>query len=353
LFVQTLHNLRQVDPGFERQQVVIASTDTSGYSPEQRESFYARLLANVRAIPGVVSAAMSDDEPLGVNTGWNIWVRRDPSAPLALVGASVSFVSPDYFRTMGIPLLRGRDFDQNDGIDRVIVNRNFVRSYLGSQDPIGYHLTGNGNMTFEIIGLVQDSASIGLRDLDQHMMYVPGGVGVLHVRAAVPPATLRSAVEAAVHRVDADVPVFNVRTIEQQLDRALVREQTFARLSATFAMLALVLSAVGLYGVIANAVNRRTKEMGIRLALGAEPRRIVGMIIKEAAVLIGIGMGIGVPSAFALGRSLESLLFGVHATDALVATVAVVALTTVAFTAAAIPARRAARVDPLVALRAD
>ena len=353
LFVKTLQNLRNVDPGFESRQILIASTDTSAYSTEQRDSFYARLLAAVRAIPGVVSVAMSGDEPLGVNTGWNIWVRREPSAPLALAGASVSFISPDYFRTMGIPLLHGREFDEEDRGDRVIVNQNFVRSYLGSQDPIGYRVTGNGNTTFEIIGVVQDSASIGLRDLDQHMMYVPGGMGVLSVRAAVPPATLRSAVEAAVHGIDADVPVFNVRTIEQQLDRALVREETFARLSATFALLALVLSAVGLYGVMSNAVSRRTKEMGIRLALGAAPHRVVRMIVKEAAVLIGIGIGVGVPSAFALGRSLDSLLFGVHAVDALVATVAVCALTTVAFAAAVIPARRAARVDPLIALRAD
>ena len=232
LFVRTLHQLRQVDPGFERQQVLIASTDTSGYSPEQRKAFYGRLLADVRAIPGVVSAATSGDEPLGVNTGWNIWVRRG-QAPPRLAGASVSFVSKDYFRTMGIALLRGREFDEGDGIERVIVNENLVRAYLGGEDPIGYRITGNGNMSFEIVGVVKDSASIGLRDLDQHMMYVPGGEGVLNVRAAVPPATLTSAVEAAVHRLDADVPVYNVRTIEQQLERTLIREQTFARLSVS------------------------------------------------------------------------------------------------------------------------
>ena len=133
LFVRTLHQLRQVDPGFERQQVLIASTDTSGYSPEQRKAFYGRLLADVRAIPGVVSAATSGDEPLAVNTGWNIWVRRGQSAP-QLAGVSVSFISKDYFRTMGIALLRGREFDEGDGIERVIVNENLVRAYLGSED---------------------------------------------------------------------------------------------------------------------------------------------------------------------------------------------------------------------------
>ena len=208
-------------------------------------------------------------------------------------------------------------------------------------------------MSFEIIGVVKDSASIGLRDLDQHMMYVPGGEGVLHVRAAVPPATLTSAVEAAVHHLDADVPVYNVRTIEQQLERTLIREQTFARLSVAFALVALVLSAVGLYGVIANAVSRRTKEMGIRLALGAEPWRVVRMIVREAGVLIAIGIAIGAPSAFALGRTLQGLLFGVQPADAATAAVAIGALSAVAFASAWIPARRAARVDPLVALRSE
>jgi ABC-type antimicrobial peptide transport system permease subunit len=208
-------------------------------------------------------------------------------------------------------------------------------------------------MRFEIIGVVKDSASIGLRRQDQQLLYVPGGEGVLHVRAAVPPATLRSVVEAAVHRLDADVPVFNVRTIAQQIDRALLREQTFARLSATSALLALGLSAVGLYGVIANAVSRRRKEMGIRLALGATPGRVVRMLIREAAVLIGLGIGVGVPSAFALGRALESLLFGVQPTDTLVATIAVGALAAAGVAAAWIPARRAARVDPLIALRSE
>jgi predicted permease len=353
LFVQTLQNLRQIDPGFERQQILIASTDTSGFSPEQRKAFYARLLADLRALPGVVSVAMSGDEPLRVNTGWNIWVRRDVSAPFTLAAVSVSFVSPDYFRTMGIPLLRGREFDESDGIGRIIVNENLVRTYLGRQDPIGYRLTGNGKMTFEIIGVVSDSAAIGLRDLDHQVMYVPGGEGVLHVRAAVPPATLRSVVEGAARRIDANVPVFNVRTIEQQVERVLLREQTFARLSATFALLALLLSAVGLYGVIANAVSRRTNEVGIRLALGAEPSRVVRMFVSEAAVLIGAGVAVGVTSAFALGRVLESLLFGVQPTDAVVATIAIGALTTVAGVAAWIPARRAARVDPLIALRAE
>jgi ABC-type antimicrobial peptide transport system permease subunit len=220
-------------------------------------------------------------------------------------------------------------------------------------DPIGYRITGNGNQSFEIVGIVKDSASIGLRDLDQQMMYVPGGQGVLHVRTAVPPATLIPAIEAVVRRLDGDVPIFNVRTIEEQVERGLVQERTFARLSGTFALLALVLSGIGLYGVVSNAVSRRTKEMGIRLALGAAPGRVAGMVVKEAGVLIAIGTGLGVPAALALGRALESVLFGVRPTDAGLVAGAVATLAAVAFVSAWIPARRAARVDPLVALKVE
>jgi hypothetical protein len=168
---------------------------------------------------------------------------------------------------MGIAFRRGRDFDARDAGSAsrpVIVNENFVRNYIGSADPLGSHIIGNANVTFEIVGVVKDSANAGLRDLDQQMIYVPGGDGVLHVRAAIPPAILRTSIEEAVHRLDPDAPVFNVRTIEQQLERFTLRERTFAMLSSMFGLLALVLAAIGLYGVVANTVSRRTKELGIR-----------------------------------------------------------------------------------------
>jgi predicted permease len=292
-----------------------------------------------------------------VNTGWNIVVRCDPAGPPQQAGASVAFISPDYFKTMGIALVRGREFENRDEASapgRVIVNENFVKTYLPpGEDPIGASVVGNGNMTFQIIGVVKDSASTGLRDLDQHMLYVPGGRGVLHVRSAVPPASVAASIQAAVHRLDPDVPVFNVRTIGEQIDRSMRGERTFAMLSSTFGVLALALSAVGLYGVIASAVSRRTKELGILLALGAEPRRIVRLVLREASLLVALGAVAGLPCALFTGRAIRSLLFGVPSGDWKTVATALGVLMIVAGFSAWVPARRASRVHPMVALRSE
>ena len=357
LFTQTLTRLRLVDPGFEHDRLLIASLATDGYSAEQRKAFYARLLDDVRSLPGVVSAALASHAPLDVNTGWNILVQRDPAAPPRQAGASVAFISPDYFKTMGIALVRGRDFDARDeasALRAVVVNENFVRAYLpAGRDPVGALVVGNGNMTFEIVGVVKDSASIGLRDLDQHMLYAPRGQGVLHVRSAAPPATLTASIEAAVRRLDPNVPTFNVRTIDEQIERSMRTERTFAMLSSTFGVLALILSAVGLYGVTANAVSRRRKELGIRLALGAEPRRILRLVLGEAGLLVALGAAAGLPCALVTGKAVRSLLFGIQSGDVTSVAAALGVLIVIAALAAWVPARRASRVDPMMALRSE
>jgi len=336
--------------------VLVASIAPSDRDPDVRKAFFTRLLDEVRAMPGVESAATASDEPLGVNTGWNIRVARQPSGEPVAASASIAFVSPDYFRTMGIAVVRGRDLERRDEEDArrpVVVNENFVRRYFDAGDPIGRRFQGNGEMTFEIVGVVKDSASIGLRDFDQHMMYLAGGGGVLHVRTAGAPATLVPGLEAAVRRLDAGAPMFNVRTIDQYLDRALVRETTFARLSSAFALVAVALAAVGLYGVMASVVSRRRHELGIRLALGAEPRSIVRLIVGEAGRLIVAGVAVGAPLALAVSRVFSSALFGVGAADAATAALAIAAVATVSVAAAWAPARRASRVDPQAALRSE
>jgi predicted permease len=355
LFVRTIANLRGVDPGFERQHLLIASIASNGRSADEQKRFFARLLDEVRAMPGVVAAATAGDEPLGVNTGWNISVARTSNEAPTAASASIGFVSPDYFRTMGIRVVRGREFETRDegaAGAPIIVNENFVRRYL-SGDPIGRIVRGNGEMTFEIIGVVRDSASIGLRDLDQHMIYVGGGRSVLHVRTAGDPAGLAPRIEQIVHRLDPAVPLFNVRTIDAHLERALERETTFARLSSAFAVFAAALSAVGLYGVMASAVARRRREIGIRLALGAEPANVVRLVVREGATLMVVAVALGVPAALATARIFASSLYGVVPADGVAATAAIAVIAIVALAATWAPARRASRVDPLIALRSE
>jgi putative ABC transport system permease protein len=355
LFGQTLRNLRTVDPGFDVERILIASIATDGYTAERLKVFRSALLDDVRRLPGVLAAALAGNAPLDVNTGWNI-VLPDATAPPRQAGASIAFISADYFKTMGIPLLRGRDFVERDRGQTprpIVVNENFVRAYVRQADPIGAEVRGNGNMPLEIIGVVKNSASTGLRDLDQHMIYVMDGGDVLHVRAAVPPATLAAGVEAAVRRLDPAVPIHDVRTVAEQVDHSIARERTFAALSSTFGLMALLLSAIGVYGIMANAVSRRTKELGIRLALGARPGAIVQLMLGEAGMLVAISVAAALPCAWVIARSIRSLLFGVGSAPWIPVAGAIAVLAAVAVLSACIPARRAGRVDPLIALRAE
>jgi predicted permease len=357
LFTRTLAGLAAIDPGFDQEHVLIASTATDGYTPEQRDAFDTRLLQDVRALPGVVAAALANDEPLRVRTGWTVAVRPDAAGPSQDVDVSVAFVSPDYFRTMGMTILGGREFDERDhsgASTPIVVNERFAkRSLPPGTDPVGASFVGNGGVVFEIIGVVANSASIGLRDLDRYMLYVPGGRGVLHVRSVVPPATLIGSVRAVVQRADPQVPIFDVRTISEQIELAIGRERTFAMLSLTFGVLALVLSSVGLFSVMASAVSRRTKELGIRLALGAAPSMLIRSVFAEAAVLVACGALIGLPAAWLMTRAIRGLLFGMGVTNWQSPAVSVAVLAAVAAAAAWIPARRASRVDPLIALRSE
>jgi predicted permease len=361
LFTRTLESLQLVDPGFDQEQVLIASTATDGYTPARRDAFYARLLEEARAVPGVVSAALANEEPLRVRTGWTVSVRPDPSGPSEQIDVSVLPVSSDYFKTMGIPLIGGREFDERDraatvapAVVPVVVNERFARrAFAAGTEPVGASFSGNGSTTFEIIGVVRNSASIGLRDRDELMLYVAGGRTVLHVRSAMPPAALIASVRAAVRRIDPDVPVFDVRTIGEQIDLALGRERTFARLSLTFGALALVLASVGLFGVMTNAVTRRTKELGIRLALGAAPAYVMRSVLAEAGLLVAGGALIGLPCAWLMAGTIRGLFYGIGTADWHSMLVAFIVLAVVAAVAAWVPARRASRVDPLIALRSE
>jgi len=350
LFTRTLDRLQHVDAGVEREHVMMASFASGALPRIQQSAFVDAMLDELHRVPGVISAAFSNHAPIAITTSWNLQIDNAAKSAPALV----ENVTPDYFRTMGIPLLRGRDIVRADvtaELPGIVVNDTFATRFFAG-DAVGRRVA-NGASAFEIVGVVRDSASDGLREISNPVIYLPGGGAVLVVRSALAPQTLAKTIEAAAHRLDPDVPVFNVRTMHEHIGRMLDRERTFANLSSAFGVIALLLSAVGLYAVIANAVDRRTRELGIRVALGASTRRIIRLVLKEAFALVAVGVLLGLPAAYATGRAIASSLFGVSAGDPGSLALTSVVMLLVASAAASIPAHRASKVDPLVALRAE
>jgi predicted permease len=275
----------------------------------------------------------------------------------------VGFVSPGYFKTMVVPLLLGRDFDDRDVSARrnvLIVNERFAAHYFGGENAVGRRVgLKQGVYDFEIVGIVKDSKYTGVREDPVRMAYVPYPTGPLtsattvHLRTAGNPTALASALWQKVSELDRSASLFNVRTIEEEIDRSLLRERLVATITALFGALALALAAIGLYGVLSYGVTRRTRELGIRMAIGATRESIVWLILREAGWVLGLGMALGLGAAWVLGGMVHSLLFGIGPTDLVSVAAALAVLTAAGTLAAWIPARRAARVDPMRALRCE
>jgi predicted permease len=307
---------------------------------------------------------MADSSPLDNHTFWDIYVPGSP-AQNETGTPQVTQVAPGYFATMNIRLLLGRDItDQDrDGAPKVaLVNENFARTFFPSESAVGKRLgLSKGESNIEIVGVVQDSKYQGLRELSSNpMLYVPYTQNrlfdpmILHARTTTADgAAVIAALRGEVRRLDANVPPYNIHTVEEQIDRTLAAENLMATVAALFGFLALALSAAGVYGVMAYAVSRRTREVGIRVALGAGYGSIVQLILRDAAVLVAGGVAVGVPIAYALARLAASRFFGVSPGDAMSIALAVGTLSVAGFLAAWIPARRAARVDPMTALRTE
>ena len=353
LFLRSLHNLLTVDPGFTRENILVASVQgTAGLD--------ARILGMVKQLPGVAAAALADSPPLETHTNWSIYA---PGYAASESGESpaVGFVSPGYFATMGIPLLLGRDMDERDVSGKrnvMLVNETFARSFFHGENPIGRSIgTKAGVYEWEIIGVVKDSKYTGLREDAVRMMYVPARPGpsasrtVVHIRFAGNPAGLAAALRQKVRELDPTAALSDVHTVQEEVERSLLRERLVGTIMALFGGLALVLVMVGLYGLIAYGVARRTREFGVRLAVGARPAGIGRLVVMEACRLLLAGTAIGLVAAWALGRVVKSMLFGITPADPASLIVAAGVLGLAALLAAWIPARRASRTDPMVALR--
>lgn len=399
LAMRTLENLRDINPGFDTRNILLFKVDPTllGYKDAQIENLYRELRQRLAALPGVASVTYASDALLDGGR-WTETIHFEDQPQKGGVAANMLAAGPEFFTTMHIPLLQGRiftpaDFDHASAAERgrnqgasartsssalnssgvvvpisVLVNRAFVRQYYPSENPLGEQITKGGNSgsaggafgghydvskTWQIIGVVGDTKYDSLRRNIVPIVYVPltGGGCYFELRTAADPRTLASAVRSAANEVDSNLPLSHLTTQTQVIDKALSQERLIALVSSFFGLLALALGCIGLFGLLSYEVSRRTRETGIRMALGAQKADMLRRVIGQGMTPALLGLGAGLIGALGFTRLFSSLLFGVKPTDPLTFIVVSLALTGVTALACYLPARRAMRVDPTVALR--
>ncbi len=364
LFLKSLVNLMQVDLGIRTDHVIgfRITPQWNGYTPAQSKAIFDRAETGLAAIPGVRSAVGSSVPLLG-NSNWGTSFRTDDMAPDARqFNSKFNLVGSGFFSKAGIPLIAGREILDTDTAAApkvVVVNETFVKQFFGGRNPIGHSLMfGRDNKErAEIVGVVKDSHYAGVRQKPPAVFFRPwrqddrlGSIS-LYVRSFLPPAQIVPQIRTVMRSIDRDVPLDDLRTLEEQVHYNIRSDELIMRLAAAFAVLATALAMLGLYGVMAHGVARRTREIGIRMALGAAPGKIRSMVMRELVWILGFGLGAGIPAALAGAKLIESRLFGVQVKDAGIVAGAALLLALTAAAAAYWPARRASRVDPLDALR--
>ena len=364
LFVRSLQNLKTADTGVALDNLVTfqLSPALSGYDAPRAMAFFDQLLDGLRALPGVRMAAIAA-VPILAGDEWDnsMSVEGHQAKDGENMQAFMNALSPGYFAAMGIPILEGRDFtrlDAKENATTAIVNKKFADHFFPGKSALGRHI-GNGTgpktkLNIEIVGVVANALYEGPREGIRRQVYIPnygkGGV-TYYVRTTESSGAAFGAIRNQVHKLDESMPVYAMKTLEGQLDERLMTDRLIASLAAGFGLLATVLASIGLYGVMAFVVARRRKELGIRLALGAEPGGVIWLVMKEVLLLLAIGLAIGIPAAMGLGRFVASQLYGIETRDPFTATATLVLLTLVSVAAGLIPAHRASRIDPILALR--
>jgi predicted permease len=369
LFARSLNNLQQLDLGLRPDHLVAFSVapELNGYTPQQTIALFDQLHQSLSSQPGVDSVseavipAFTDS-----NSSGNITVEGYQAGEEEEMNAGQNWIGPGYFSTMGIPLVQGREFGPSDtasGPKVAIINEAMSSRFFANRNPIGARFTfGSGDKVrpdIEIIGVVKDSKHATVRDKVGPFVCLPysqfktlGNV-TFYIKTKLEPGAVAGSSRREVQRLDANLPVFDVKTLERQIDESLFADKFLTFLSMCFALLAALLASLGLYGVMAYTVTRRTREIGIRMALGATKGIVSWLVLREVVVLAAVGLLVGLPVAYGLGRFTESLLFGVKASDPLVFVGAAVLLTAATLLGGYLPARKAARIDPLVALRCE
>ncbi len=378
LFVRSLANLRNLGPGFSPERLVAFNIDPSlnGYSSERLKVFYPQLSETLQTIPGVQSVGLASVRILEDNE-WDSGMSVEgftPSTPDQDAQPFMNTIGPNYFATLGVPIVAGRDFRSNDNREvkhgseepswsptTVMINEKFAKTYFPGRNPLGLHLgfgTDPGTPTdMEIIGVVKDFKYTNLRDEIPAQAFVPYlgsrylGDMTVYLRTTMDPNLLMSAVRSKVRDIDPNVPIYAMRTTETQIKNSLSTERMIASLSAVFGFVATLLAVIGLYGVMAYTVVQRTREVGIRMALGAARSNVIWMVMREVLVLVAIGVVAGVTASVALTRVVHSQLFGLSPHDPFTLVLATATLAMVACAAGYIPALRASRLNPMTALR--
>ncbi|HKN76425.1 MAG TPA: ABC transporter permease [Candidatus Acidoferrum sp.] len=381
LLSESLRNLEHQQFGFETEGRLIVKIDPAlaGYTADRLDSLYRTLRGRLHQIPGVQSVSLSLYSPMSDNnwsTGITIEGRPAPANPADFDGSSYLRVSPDYFETVGTRLVRGRFIDERDTPSSrhiAVINEAFARKYFSQQDPLWKHF-GVGDSAhaadFEIVGVVADAKYEDPRDAawptffrpflqmekykdqaDQSAEIRSNWIHDIELRVAGRPQNLQPLIREALASIDPNMPVVDMITFDEQVSRNFNQDRLMARLAGIFGLLALALACIGLYGVLAYNVARRTQEIGIRMALGAARSGILRMVLREALILAGLGVAIGIPCALAANHLLSSMLFGLKATNPVVLSVVTAFLLLVAMAAACFPAHKASAVDPMVALR--
>ena len=368
LFARSLIKLQQEDLGFNRDNVLLASVDTrlAGYKPAELSAVYRQLYDRLSALPNVRSATIASYSPMaGTSTNSTITVRGYTPNKNENMNVADIFIGPSFAETLGVPLLMGREIGLQDTAASAkvgVVNQAFAQAYFHDQNPIGRRITfeeDSDKDDFEIVGVIGDSKYDSAKEEPDRAVFRPilqvedqqAFANVFELRTLGDPLSLSAEVRAAVAQVNDKLPILNITSLRIQTDEALKQERLITQLVSFFGLLGLLLSCVGLYGIMAHAVVRRTNEIGIRMALGAERRDIIWMVLKESLLLVATGLAVGVPAAWGAAQLISNQLFGLKPSDPLTLLTAVTLLTLVAALAGYLPARKASRVNPLIALR--
>jgi predicted permease len=363
LLSRSLSNLRSADLGFTRENIAIFSVNLAdqGYKDASATAFLEDLTRRLAAAPGVRSISYSNVSPLSGNM-W-MWSFSLPGRPFTRESNQIAYTmnaGPGFFSTLGTQILEGREFTERDrkgAASVAVVNQQMARQFWPNESAIGKHFTIAKNEV-EIVGVVRDQKYQQITEKGHYTVYTPmlqtePEKVMFHIRTMGDALPALSAARQEVREMDSKMPLYEVRTMESQIETGLMLQRMLSTLSIFFGGLALLLAGIGLYGVISYAVTRRTREIGIRMALGAQQTTVLRNVLIECGLLAAVGVAIGIPAAIAASRFVQAYLFGLSATDVPTYAAIGIVLLAIGLLAGSIPARRATRVDPLIALRQD